>query len=68
MRTPEQLLEDQRRLRICAELEKALESVQRTFPRMTLREAAAQLPPNTTTNVLRLADEVKLWSQEVHAP
>lgn len=63
MRTPEQVREDQRRLAICGELEKALESVQRTFPRMTLREAAAQLPPHTATNVLRLADEVELWSR-----
>jgi len=67
MRSAEELQRDQDRLAICAELEAALESVQRTFPGMTIREAAAQLPANTATKVLQWIDELEIQSREYRA-
>ena len=68
MRTPEQLLEDQRRLERCAEFEALIERVAKKHPGLSLRELAAKLPARESARLLELADELSIWSQEVHAP
>ncbi len=68
MRTPEQIAEDERRLQRCAELEGLIERVAQKHPGLSVRELAQHLPPAKAARLLELADELAIWSQEVHAP
>jgi hypothetical protein len=63
MRTREQLLEDQRRLAICIELERVIAGIERMYPGESLREVATHLSAGEAARVLSLLDEVREWSR-----
>jgi hypothetical protein len=63
MRTREQLLEDERRLERCAELESLIAGIERMYPGESLREVATHLSADEATQLLALIDELELWSR-----
>ena len=67
MRTREQLLEDERRLERCAELEALIERVAKKHPGLSLRELAAKLPAAEGESLLVLIDELEIQSRETRA-
>ena len=63
----EKLAADERRLAICARIEKQIERIASKHPGLSLRELITKLPEPDATRLAEMVDEVEIQSREYSA-